>query len=246
MELGRSSSLLPVAPCPLQDGASRILRYLRDASFLDPAQSVALDVRLLTYNAALDVMGCARCACLAAACALAQMPANCRPFPPLPSPPLSPSAMCRYFHALIRWQPAGRISIHCWASALPVSSFHPAALRHSAGSRQRLAAVVLLAALVVGRAAVLLRTLLRKLRAQQPQGGAAAGHTEAVRPAAGPLCWLRLQRQPSLHGLLHAAVGDRLLLLDLATAALMLAALVLLAASLAVEQRLEVRPDYSL
>lgn len=41
----------------LQDGAARVLRYLRDGSFLDDAQSASLDVRLLTYNPALDVLG---------------------------------------------------------------------------------------------------------------------------------------------------------------------------------------------
>lgn len=43
--------------CPTQDGAARVLRYLRDGSFLDDAQSASLDVRLLTYNPALDVLG---------------------------------------------------------------------------------------------------------------------------------------------------------------------------------------------
>lgn len=54
--------LRPPARCPApralsQDGAARMLRYLRDAAFLDDAQSAALDARLLTYNPALDVLG---------------------------------------------------------------------------------------------------------------------------------------------------------------------------------------------
>lgn len=34
-----------------------MLRYLRDGSFLDDAQSASLDARLLTYNPGLDVLG---------------------------------------------------------------------------------------------------------------------------------------------------------------------------------------------
>ncbi|PRW20834.1 hypothetical protein C2E21_8605 [Chlorella sorokiniana] len=148
-----------------QDGAARVLRYLRDGSFLDDAQSASLDVRLLTYNPALDVLG--------------------------------------YFRGRIQWEAAGHVAANCWASAMPIASFTPASLRHSGGNRQRLAANVLLGVLVAARAALLLRRLLRKLRAQQ-------------RSAAGT------------------------------AVALMLLALVLLSASLAVEQSFDVRVDYTL
>jgi hypothetical protein len=215
-----------------QDGAARVLRYLRDGSFLDDAQSASLDVRLLTYNPALDVLG--------------------------------------YFRGRIQWEAAGHVAANCWASAMPIASFTPASLRHSGGNRQRLAANVLLGVLVAARAALLLRRLLRKLRAQQCSAagtaGTAGGSTASSAVASRAASFLRSlslrRRQPAQQAqqpqqqkqqqratppsLLVVAVADRLLLLDLVTVALMLLALVLLSASLAVEQSFDVRVDYTL
>lgn len=47
----------PPTPACAQDGAARVVRYLRDGAFLDAARSASLDARMLTYNAALDVLG---------------------------------------------------------------------------------------------------------------------------------------------------------------------------------------------
>jgi hypothetical protein len=153
---------------------------------------------------------------------------------------------------------------------MPIASFTPASLRHSGGNRQRLAANVLLGVLVAARAALLLRRLLRKLRAQQCSAagtaGTAGGSTASSAVASRAASFLRSlslrRRQPAQQAqqpqqqkqqqratppsLLVVAVADRLLLLDLVTVALMLLALVLLSASLAVEQSFDVRVDYTL
>lgn len=152
-----------------------------------------------------------------------------------------------YFRARIRWEAAGRIGADCWVSALPVSSFSPAALRTSGSSRQRLAAALLLAVLVASRVTVLARHLLRKLRQGSQQAGAGGSPSAQSRTHS----WL-LRRMGSRGGsprrpsLLAAAVTDRLLMLDLITSGLMLLALVLLSAALAAEQNLELRADYKL
>lgn len=168
--------------------------------------------------------------------------------------PITQTLRCSYFRAAIRWQAAGRVSVQCWASALPVSAFTLTALRHSAGSRKRLTATVLLAVMVVARAAVLLRRLLSKLHAPQTARDSPSRSPSGL--TARSLSWLRSrrrtapapapQRQAAPVALLQAAVTDRLLLLDLVTTALMLLALVLLVACLIAEQRFDIRVLYSL
>ena len=235
-----------------------MLRYLRDGAWLDARRTAGLDARLLAYNPELDVLGCVRgCACWGGGMhrprRAAGSPAE------RPACPLCPRS---YFRAALRWQPAGRVRADCWVSALPVSSFTPAALARSAGSRQRLAATVLLAAMVVGRAVVLLRRLLGKLRQLQAAASSpASGGASPARLAARTLTWLKSSLGSRRHArapprrqsatatgsaLLQAAVTDRLLLLDLVTTALMLLAVVLLGAALVAEQRLELRLSYSL